>query len=117
MGRCLAETGPEVSLLATAAKIGGVFLLAFVAYGAYWQYQYQRAEADANDFCAGSAVGSDIAATIARATAIPGLLHGFQENETRYVAVFRGPIFNAFTCELTVANAKVTASRVVEPSD
>lgn len=89
----------------------------FIAYVAYWQYQYRRAETSANQFCASVTVGSEVSKTVALLQAQDGVRHGFQDNESRYIVLFKGPIFNAFTCELALADGKVVSKRVLEPVD
>ena len=98
-------------------KILAIVVGCFLAYFGYWQYQYKAAESAAEQFCASAADGSDISAAIARAEGIKGVRHGFQDPKDRYVVMFRGPIFNAFVCELTVADGKVTSRRVTALDD
>ena len=98
-------------------KVLAALLALFLAYAAYWQYQWRRAENAANTFCASVAGGSDIADTVRRLDAMGGMRHGFQENESRYVAIFPGPIFNAFTCELALDARKVLSAHVIAPED
>jgi hypothetical protein len=94
-----------------------IIALFVIGYVAYWQYQYKRAESAANDFCATVELESDIAKTIALLGAKETMHHGFQENQSRYVVIFKGPIFNAYTCELALTDRKVTSKRVVAPVD
>lgn len=92
-----------------ALKILAVFVLASIAYYAYWEFQYRRAAAGAKTFCEAVPVGSDISKVIVQAQALEGVQHGFQENRTRYIVIFRGPIFNQFVCELDVADGRVSS--------
>ncbi|HEV7799662.1 MAG TPA: hypothetical protein VGP15_01170 [Burkholderiales bacterium] len=101
----------------TTLKVLVVIALFVIGYVAYWQYQYKRAESAANDFCATVELESDIANTIELLGAKETMHHGFQENQSRYVVIFKGPIFNAYTCELALTDRKVTSKRVVEPVD
>lgn len=93
----------------------GTIVLLFAAYYAYWQYQYRQAETAATDFCARTAVGSDIADTIARVDSEKG--RRALKDENRYVVFFPGPIFNAFECEIEHADRKVVTKKVTEPRD
>lgn len=93
----------------SALKILAVILLACIAYVGYWEFQYQRAEADANKFCASVPLGSNVSKAIAQAQAMEGVRHGFQDNQSRYIVMFKGPIFNSFFCELSLADGKVTS--------
>jgi hypothetical protein len=97
----------------------GAIALSFAAYYAYWQYQFERAQSAANDFCESAAVGSDIADAVSRLKTQDRVRvrDGFQENEKRYVAIFYGPIFNAFVCEIELANRKVVSRRVTGLED
>ena len=98
-------------------KVLALLVALFIAYAAYWQSQWRSAENAANTFCASIAAGSDVAEAARRLDAIGGLRHGFQENESRYIAIFPGPIFNAFTCELKLDARKVLSARVIAPAD
>ncbi len=102
-----------------ALKILAVVLLPFIAYSFYWQYQYQRSKSDANAYCASMEIGSDVARAGPRAESmgIPLFRHGFRDQKKIYAVTFTGPIFNAFVCELTVADGKITAKRVTELGD
>ena len=93
-------------------KILAIVVGCFLAYFAYWQYQYKAAESAAEQFCASVADGSNIARAIARAEGMKGVRHGFVDPKVRYTVMFRGPIFNVFVCELAVADGKVTSRRV-----
>jgi hypothetical protein len=107
----------EHSSMRTTLKVLVIIALFVIGYVAYWQYQYKRAESAANDFCATVELESDIARTIELLGAKETMHHGFQENQSRYVVIFKGPIFNAYTCELALTDRKVTSKRVVEPVD
>ena len=98
-------------------KIIAVVLCAAVAYFLYWEYQYREAESDAKRFCASVSIGSTVSDVTGKAKHLEGFRHGFQENESRYTAVFPGPIFNAFVCELTLADGKVVSARVSAMDD
>ena len=102
-----------------ALKILAVVLLPFVAYVGYWQYQYERSKSDATAYCAATEIGSDVAKAGPRAEAmgVPQFRHGFRDEKRIYSVTFTGPIFNAFVCELTVADGKVTAKNVTELAD
>jgi hypothetical protein len=100
-----------------AIKVVLILVACLAAYFGFWHYQYDRAQAAANDFCGSVAVGTDIAAAIPRVEALGGVRHGFQEQEARYIVVFRGPIFNAFICELTLTAGKVVSNRVRPDGD
>jgi hypothetical protein len=101
----------------TLAKIVGVLVLLFAAYIAYWFYQDHRARTQSSAFCDSVAVGSDMAAVESAASAAKVARHGYMQSEGVYLAIFPGPIFNAYTCELKMAGGKVAAKRVVEPKD
>ena len=109
--------GGEWRALRTVLMVFGAIVLLFGGYYAYWQYQYQRSQSEANAFCSSAAVGSDISDAVARLEPRDRVRHGFQENETRYVSMFPGPIFNAFACEIELAGRKVTSKRVIEMQD
>ena len=109
------ELGAERRSLRTALTVFGPIVLLFAGYYAYWQYQYRRAESAATEFCARTAVGSDISEAIARVDRAKGM-RGI-EGENRYVVFFPGPVFNAFACEIELANGKVVSKKVVEPQD
>jgi hypothetical protein len=94
-----------------------VILGAALAYFGYWHYQYARAESDANRFCTSVSIGSSVSDVTEKAKGLEGFRHGLQENESRYIAVFPGPIFNAFVCELTLADGKVSSAHVSAMDD
>ena len=100
-----------------ALKIIAVGVCAAVAYFLYWEYQYREAESDANRFCSSVGIGSRVSDITEKAKHLENFRHGFQENESRYIAVFKGPIFNAFVCELTLADGKVSSARVSAMDD
>lgn len=103
--------------MTTEIKILAIVVGCFLGYYLYWQHQYESAEADARQFCASTAEGSDISEAITRAESLKGIRHGFTEPDQRYTVYFRGPIFNMFTCELTVAAGKVTSRRAAAIED
>jgi hypothetical protein len=103
--------------MSTVLKIFGVLVLAFAVYVAYWFYQDDRARSAATAFCDSIAVGSPMGAAADALAGKPDVRHGFMSSESVYIASFRGPIFNAYTCELKIADGKVTAKSVVEPVD
>jgi hypothetical protein len=100
-------------LLKICGLIAGCLVLAFVAYFVQWELQYRHSRSAATDFCDSVPLGSDISKTKALLDAQTALRHGMMSSGT-YMVIFKGPIFNAFTCALTVADAKVTAKRVAE---
>jgi hypothetical protein len=102
-----------------ALKIVVILLMPVVFYVVYWQHQYQRSKSDADKFCAAMEIGSDVATAGPRAEAmgVPPFRHGFRDEKKIYAATFTGPIFNAFTCELTVADGRIAAKRVTELND
>jgi hypothetical protein len=95
----------------------GVLALALAAYVAYWFYQDDRARTAANAFCDSVTIGSGMSAAADRLKAMPDVRHGFIQSESTYFASFRGPIFNAYTCELKIADGKVASKAVAEPVD
>ena len=101
----------------TLLKIVGVLVLLFAAYVAYWFYQDDRARTAASAFCDSVATGSDMAAVEAASNTAKVARHGYMQSESVYIAIFPGPIFNAYTCELKMADGKVAAKSVVEPKD
>ena len=111
--------GIESRSIRTVLIVLGAVVLLFAAYYAYWQHQFQRARTAANDFCGSAAVGSDIADADTRLQTQDRVRArgGFQDNQTRYVAIFYGPIFNAFVCEIELSNRKVVSTRVSELAD
>jgi hypothetical protein len=111
--------GTESRAIRTVLIVLGAVVLLFAAYYAYWQHQFQRARTAAGDFCESAAIGSDVADAVARLKTQDRVRvrDGFQENESRYVAIFYGPIFNAFICEIELANRKVVSKRVKELED
>ena len=86
-------------------------------YYAYWNRQQSAAESQAKTFCEASAIGSDVSRAVERARELKLVGGGYSEQQGRFIAVFRGAIFNAFVCELTVANGKVTSRRVFRDGD
>jgi hypothetical protein len=102
-----------------ALKILALLLMPLIFYVAYWQYQYQRSKSDANAYCAAVEIGSDASTAGPRAEAmgVPPFRHGFRDEKKLYAATFTGPIFNAFVCELSVADGKIAAKRVTELDD
>src|SRR5436853_5295237 len=89
-----------------------------IAFCTHWGYQWDRAEREANAFCRDVTVGSNLSSAIARAKgAQKRVSEGIREGETFYVIFFPGPIFNQFTCELTVADGKIASSTLIEPKD
>jgi hypothetical protein len=100
-------------LLKICGLVIGCLVLAFVAYFVQWEFQHRRSQAAATDFCDSVPLGSEISKTQALLDAQTAVRHGMTSSGT-YRVIFKGPIFNAFTCELAVADAKVTAKRVAE---
>ena len=101
----------------SALKILGFLVLVFAAYVAYWFYQDHRAHTAASAFCDSVAIGSPMSAAADKLGGMPDVRHGFMKSESKYLAIFRGPIFNAYTCELKIADGKVASKAVVEPVD
>jgi hypothetical protein len=102
-----------------ALKILAIVLLPFVAYVGYWQYQYERSKSDASAYCASTEIDSDVSKAGPRAEAmgVPQFRHGFRDEKKIYAVTFTGPIFNAFICELTVTDGKITAKSLKERDD
>ena len=105
-----------------ALKIAAMILLILrgscVAYYKYWVYQRDRSEALAKKFCESVAVGSDASEAIALAMKADNRLRdGRGEGRTSYSVSFPGPIFNAYTCDLTLADGKVASKVLVEQKD
>jgi len=98
-------------------KILGFLALVFAAYVAYWFHQDDRARTAATAFCESVAIGSPMSAAANKLSGVPDVRHGFMQSESTYIANFRGPIFNAYTCELKIADGKVVSKAVVEPVD
>jgi hypothetical protein len=88
-----------------------------IAYYVYWGYQQSRAEAQAHAFCESSPIGSDVSRATSRAREMKLLRHGYSEQQALFLAVFPGAIFNAFVCELSVADGKVASRRVFADGD
>jgi len=86
-------------------------------YYAYWSHQQSRAQSQAQAFCESSAIGSAVSQAVERGHELKLIGSGYSEQQGRYVARFRGGIFNASVCELTVADGKVTARRVMADGD
>lgn len=101
----------------TALKIFGFITLVIAAYVAHWFWQDSHAREAASAFCDSVAIGSPMDAAAEKLGSMPDVRHGFLKNESTYFAIFRGPIFNAYTCELKIADGKVTSKAVVEPVD
>ena len=100
-----------------ALKIVGFLVLVFSAYVAYWFYQDDRARTAASAFCDSVAIGSPMSAAADTLAGRSDVRHGFMQSESKYLAIFRGPIFNAYTCELKITGGKVESKAVVEPAD
>ena len=96
----------------TGSILLGVFLGLPLAYYAYWQYQYDGAEAEARKFCGSLSDGSELSDAIARADGMKGIRHGYLEPQALYSVSFNGPIFNVVQCKLTVANGRITSRNV-----
>jgi hypothetical protein len=101
----------------SALMIVGFVVLALAAYVAFWFHQDDRARSAATDFCDSVAIGSPMSAAAEKLAPMTGVRHGFMKSEGTYIASFRGPIFNAYTCELKIAAGKVTSKGIVEPID
>ena len=105
-----------------AIKIAAMILLILpgscVAYYKYWEYQLDRSEALAKRFCESVAVGSDASEAIALARKADKFVRdGTRDGQTFLTITFPGPIFNAYSCDLTVADGKVTSKVLVEQKD
>jgi hypothetical protein len=104
--------------LKIAAMILTIFPGSCVAHYAYWDYQWRRSERKANAFCDSVALGSEASEVIPRAMKADRLVRdGTRDGTTSYAVTFPGPVFNAFRCDLTVADGKVTSKVLVEPKD
>jgi hypothetical protein len=101
----------------TTLNVLGFIVLVIAAYVAYWFYQDGRARDAATAFCDSVAIGSPMSAAADKLGGRSDVRHGFMKSESTYFAIFRGPIFNAYTCELKIADGKVTEKRVAEPVD
>ena len=64
--------------------------------------QQDSAKAAADGFCAQAAIGSDLAATIARVPSAPIKRHYPWCGAKRHVFFFQGSTFNGFDCVLSV---------------
>ena len=100
-----------------ALKVVGFIALVLAAYVGHWFYQDNRAHTAASAFCDSVAIGSSMEAAADKLASMSDVRHGFLKSESTYFASFRGPIFNAYTCELKIADGKVASKAVVEPAD
>jgi Tfp pilus assembly protein FimT len=89
-------------------------LVLFAAYVAYWMYQDRRAQSAANEFCNALALGSRPSEAIERAKAAG---RRTIEKPDGVAFVFQGPIFNAYICELSVADGKIARKQVSAMED
>ena len=103
--------------LRSALTFFGFIVLALAAYVAYWFLQDGRARSAATAFCDSVAIGSPMSAAADKLVPMPDVRHGYMPSDGVYIASFRGPIFNAYTCELKIADGRVTGKAVVEPVD
>lgn len=103
------------------ASVFAILVAAFAAYFVNWNYQHDKAKAEAEQFCATVVIGSNLADTKARAASMKGVRHASlnaeTEGQSRFVALFPGPIYNAFACELDVSAGKITDKRVRDFGD
>ena len=98
----------------TFAKLVAIVVLLFAAYVAYWLYQDHSAQIAANQFCDGIASGSRVSEAMARARAAGRRVLQKQDG---VAILFQGPIFNAYVCEVAVANGKVVRRQVTAMDD
>jgi hypothetical protein len=98
----------------TLAKLLAILVLLFAAYVGYWLYQDDRAHIAADKFCDAIATGSQASDTIDRAKSDGRRV---LENQEGMAVHFQGPIFNAYICEVTVANGKVVRRQVTAMDD
>jgi hypothetical protein len=95
-------------------KVLGTVAALFSAYVAYWIYQDRRAESAANEFCNAIAIGSRASEAVERAkTANRRML----EKPEGIAFLFQGPIFNAYLCEVTVADGKILRRQIIAMED
>ena len=100
--------------MATVAKVLGIFLALFAAYVAYWFYQDHRAQTDANELCNAIPIGSRASDAADRAKAAG---RRTADTSERLLIFFQGPIFNAYVCEVTLANGTVSRREVSRMED
>jgi len=99
--------------------VGALVLAVLAALGIYigWGlYANERAETAANALCAGTRVGDRIESVRTRAEAAspkPRIAEGTDEVHF----IFQGMIFNARECQVSTAQGRVTAKRVVVFND
>ena len=96
------------------AKVLGIVLALFVLYVSYWFYQDHRAESAANEFCNALVIGSRPSEAIDRAKAAG---RRAIEKPDGVAFHFQGPIFNAYFCEVAVADGKIARKQVVAMED
>jgi hypothetical protein len=95
-------------------EVLGIVAALFAAYVAYWIYQDRRAESAANEFCNALAIGSRPSEAIERAKAAG---RRTIEKPDGVAFLFQGPIFNAYICELSVADGKIARKQVTAMED
>ena len=95
-------------------KVLGIVAALFAAYVAYWIYQDRRADSAANEFCNALAIGSRPSEAIERAKAAG---RRTIEKPDGVAFLFQGPIFNAYVCELSVADGKIARRQVTAMED
>ena len=98
----------------TVAKVFAAILALLVTYVAYWMYQDRRAHKEAGDFCDAIALGSRASEAVERAKAAN---RRTLENPDGVAFLFPGPIFNAYICELKVADGKIARKQVTAMQD
>jgi len=95
-------------------KALATILVLFVAYVAYWMYQDRGAQSAANEFCNALAIGSRPSEAIDRAKAAG---RRAIEKPDGVAFLFQGPIFNAYLCEVTVADGKMVRRQILAMED
>lgn len=98
----------------TAATVLGIVVALFSVYVSYWFYQDRRAQSAANEFCNALAIGSRPSEAIDRAK---GAGRRALEKSDGFAVHFQGPIFNAYLCEVVVADGKVARKQVIAMED
>ena len=98
----------------TVVQVFAAILALLVAYVAYWMYQDRRAHKEASEFCDAIAIGSRASEAVERGKAAN---RRTLENPDGVAFFFQGPIFNAYICELKVADGKITRKQVTAMED
>ena len=98
----------------TIAKLLGIVLALFTAYGTYWFYQDRRAQTAAEEFCNAIPIGSRASEVVERAKAAA---RRTADSSEHLVVFFQGPVFNAYICDVTLVNGTVSRKQVSRMED